>query len=124
MRGERTKPTTFLSGNNPTGNQARGAWQSSNKALVTRTAQAQGVSQLPPALKRQIATKWKSIRKTCEQIDTRRTKHVEARDMLAVLTAFGVEVTVDDMLKLPGRGRAGPSRAIPYNDLVRECLRR
>jgi Ca2+-binding EF-hand superfamily protein len=80
--------------------------------------------QLSQEQKQQIASKWKSIRKTCQDIDKDRKKTVEARDMLAVLLAFGVNVTVQDIMKLPGKGRPGPSCGIRYNELVKACLQR
>jgi Ca2+-binding EF-hand superfamily protein len=80
--------------------------------------------QLPENIKQQIAGKWKSIRKTCQDIDKDRVKTIEARDMLAVLTAFNIDVTVQDIMKLPGKGKPGPARGIRYNELVKACLQR
>jgi Ca2+-binding EF-hand superfamily protein len=79
-------------------------------------------SVIPAGIKNQVAVQWKSIRRACQAIDAGRNKQIAARDFFAVLKAFNVEATAEDIMLLPGRGATGPMRIIQYNEIIKVCL--
>jgi hypothetical protein len=103
------------------------------KGFLARPAVVDGKQQMKPAtesrktaipasVKSQVAAQWKPIRRACQAIDTKRQKQIAARDMLAVFREFGIEVTVQEMMALPGQGAPGPMRSVQYNGIIKACL--
>jgi len=78
--------------------------------------------EISPALKQQIAAKWKSVRKACQRLDSCRTGCLSTHDVHDVLASFGVIVSIRDVEVLPRKVVGGGSE-IMYNKFVKECLK-